>query len=200
MKSDPFEIGSPLASFSLKGRSAAAENLAEMLESQGIRVSSIRFGPLAQYSTGRLPVSHGSNRYVERPLARRSSQSIIFTERGIFRDLLVHALDSNSRISSNYPPKDWQGSFNLLVQKISRQLIVQDSLLFGILHRIVQSRYMLLTGDSTSRHNFISRHPKFTYTVGVYPGLHLALGSAPISARMVVKNLVRWAKSFEVVG
>lgn len=52
------EIGSPLALFSLKARTAAAENLAEMLEFQGIRVSSIQFGPLAQYS----PVNH---RYVK---------------------------------------------------------------------------------------------------------------------------------------
>lgn len=47
-------------------RTAAAENLAEMLESEGIRVSSIRFGPMAaQYHTGRSPKSNSINRYVE---------------------------------------------------------------------------------------------------------------------------------------
>ena len=82
-------------------------------------------------------------------------------------------------------------------QKISRQLTVQDNLLLSVLHRIVQSRYVLLNRDPTPKCNFISRHPKFTYTVGVYPVLRLALGSAPISARMVAKSFMRWAKSFE---
>lgn len=110
---------------------------------------------------------------------------------------MVHALDFNSLISSNDPPKDWQESFNVLARKIYRQLAVQDDLLLSVLHRIVQSRYVLLNGDSTPKYNFISRHPKFTYTVGVYPVLRLALGSAPISARLVVKSFMRWAKSFE---
>jgi hypothetical protein len=77
--------------------------------------------------------------------------------------------------------------------------MVQDSLLLTVLHRVVQSRYVLLNGDSDStlRHTFIRRHPKFTYTIGVYPVLRLALGSAPISARMAVKSLMRWANSSE---
>jgi hypothetical protein len=58
-------IGSPLALFSLKSRTAAAENLAEMLEFQGIRVSSIQFGQLAQYSTAHSPVNHNVNRCVK---------------------------------------------------------------------------------------------------------------------------------------
>ena len=122
---------------------------------------------------------------------------VIFTGRGAPRDLLVHALDFNSLISSNDLPKDWQESFSLLARKISRQLTVRDDLLLRVLHRIVRSRYVLLNDDSTLKYNFISRHPKFTYTVGVYPILRLALGSAPISARIVVKNFMRWAKSFE---
>jgi hypothetical protein len=166
-----------------------------MLEFQGIRVSSIQFGPLAHYSTRLSPVSHSINRYVEHSSACLSLQK--FTGRGPSRDLLVHALDFSSLISSNDLPKDWQESFNLLAQKISRQLTVQDSILLSVLHRIVQSRYVLLNGDPTPKYNFISRHPKFTYTVGVYPVLRLALGSAPISARIVVKSFMRWAKSFE---
>lgn len=75
--------------------------------------------------------------------------------------------------------------------------MVQDSLLLTVLHRVVQSRYVLLDGDSTLSHNLIRRHPKFTYTIGVYPVLRLALGSAPISARMAVKSLMRWANSSE---
>jgi hypothetical protein len=86
------------------------------------------------------------------------------------------------------------------MQKISRQLIVHDNVVLAVLHRVVQSRYVLLNSDSTPRHNFIPRHPKFTYTIGVYPVLRLALGSAPISARMVVKSLTRWAKSWERVA
>jgi hypothetical protein len=126
-------------------------------------------------------------------------KSVVFTGRGASRDLLVHAL-FNSLISSNDLPKDWQESFSLLAQKISRQLTVQDDLLLSLLHRIVQSRYVLLNGDLTTEYSFISRHPKFTYTVGVYPVLRLALGSAPISARIVVKSFMRWAKSFEVLA
>ena len=130
---------------------------------------------------------------VHPPLQKR----VVFTETDISRDLLVHELESNSHISSNDLPKDWQGSFNVLTQKISRQLMVQDSLLLTVLHRVVQSRYVRLNGDSTLRHNFICRHPKFSYTIGVYPVLRLALGSAPISARMTVKSLMRWANSSE---
>lgn len=105
--------------------------------------------------------------------------------------------DFDPLISSNDLQKGWQQSFDLLAQKISRQLTVQDNLLLSVLHRIVQSRYVLLNGDSTLKYNLMSRHPKFTYTVGVYPVLRLALGSAPISARMFVKSFMRWAKSFE---
>ncbi|KAH9997245.1 hypothetical protein BJV77DRAFT_984134 [Russula vinacea] len=141
-----FSERSPLAFLSLITRTAAAETLAEMLESEGIRVSSIHFGPLAQYSTRCSPESHSIKRHFSRPF-------------------------------------DWQGSFKVLTQKISRQLIVQDNLLLTVLHRIVQSR-----------------HPKFTYTVGVYPVLRLVLGSTPISARIAVKSLMRWAKSLERVA
>jgi hypothetical protein len=73
----------------------------------------------------------------------------IFTGTGASRNLLVHVLDFNSLISSNDLPKDWQESFKLLAQKISRQLVVQDNLLRSVLHRIVQSRYVLLNRDST---------------------------------------------------
>ncbi len=77
---------------------------------------------------------------------------------------------------------------------------MQDNLILKVLHRVVQSRCVFLNGDSSPKHNFISRHPKFTYTVGVYPVLRLALGSAPIGAKMIVKSLMRWAKSFEGVA
>jgi hypothetical protein len=137
-RSNASEIGSPLALFSLKSRIAAAENLAEMLEFQGIRVSSIQFGPLAQYPTGPSPVSHSTNRYVKHCSA--CSSLITPTGRGTFRSLLVHALGFNSLISSNDLPKDWQEPFSLLAQKLSRQLTVQDNLLLSVLHRIVQSR------------------------------------------------------------
>jgi hypothetical protein len=103
-------------------------------------------------------------------------------------------------ISSNDLPKDWQGSFNTLIQKISRQLMVHDNLLLTALHRVVQSRCVLLNSAPTPRRNFIPRHPKFTYTIGVYPVLRLILGSVPISTRMAVKSLMRWAKSSERVA
>jgi hypothetical protein len=61
----PFEIGPPPEFLSLMSRTAAAENLAEMLESEGIRVSSIHYGPLAPYSTGLSPESHSTDRNVE---------------------------------------------------------------------------------------------------------------------------------------
>jgi hypothetical protein len=60
----------------MKSRTAAAENLAEMLEFQGIRVSSIQFGPLAQYST----VSHSINRYVKHSSACLSLQSELYSQ------------------------------------------------------------------------------------------------------------------------
>jgi hypothetical protein len=44
------------------------------------------------------------------------------------------------------------------------------------------------------------RHPKFTYTVGVYPFLRLAFGSAPVSARIAVKRLVHWAEALKTVA
>lgn len=138
-----FAEDSPLASLSLTNRTAAAQNLAEMLESEGIRVSSIYFGPLAQHSTGLLPGTH-----------RRFSQ-----------------------------PFDWQGALNELRQKISRRLVVQDNLLFTVLCHIVQSR-----------------HPKFNYTIGVYPVLRLALSSAPISARIALKVLLRGANVLKRVA
>ena len=46
-------------------RTAAAENLAEMLESEGIRVSSIHYGPSVPHSTGFSPESHSTDRNVE---------------------------------------------------------------------------------------------------------------------------------------
>jgi len=139
---------SPLAFLSLKGRTAAAEHLAEILESQGIRVSSIHFGPLAQD----------------------------------FRDrsLENHNFDSIRRLSPSF---DWQGSLDILFQKISRQLTIQDNLLLTVLQRVVQSR-----------------HPKFTYTLGVYPILRLAFGSAPVTARIMLKRFMHWAKSLERVA
>lgn len=109
----------------------------------------------------------------------------------------MHALDLNPLISSNDLPKDWRESFDLLARKISRQLTVQDNLILSVLHRIVQSRYVLLNRNSIPKYKLVSRHPKFTYTVGVYPVLHLALVSAPISARIIVKSFMRWAKLFE---
>ncbi|KAI9510888.1 hypothetical protein F5148DRAFT_491859 [Russula earlei] len=131
-----FSQGSPLAFLSLKSRTAAAENLAEVLESQGIRVSSIRFGPLTHPSNGRPPERRNFNQRFSRPF-------------------------------------DWQGSFEVLMQKISRQLTVQDNFLLTVLHRVVRSR-----------------HPKFTYTIGLYPILRLALGLAPVSARIAVKSFI----------
>ncbi|KAI0302068.1 hypothetical protein BC826DRAFT_966114 [Russula brevipes] len=139
--------GSPLASLTLTSRKAAAESLAVVLESHGIRVSSIYFGPLAQDSTGLSP---------ERPSVR------------------------SSIISSNDLPKDWQESLNALKQKISKKLTVQENLLLTVLRHVVQSR-----------------HPKFTYIIGVHPVIRLALGLAPVSARIAVKSLMRWAVSSE---
>lgn len=61
----PFEIGPPPEFLSLMSRTAAAESLAEMLESEGIRVSSIHYGPLASCSTGLSPERHSTDRNVE---------------------------------------------------------------------------------------------------------------------------------------
>jgi len=118
-----------------------------MLESEGIRVSSIYFGPLAQYSTGLLPVSHRVNRYVYKLcLARLSSHTcIVSAATDDFHNLLVHVLGSSCPISSDHLPKDWQGAFNGLRQKIFRRLVVQDNLLFTVLRRVVQSRCVFLT-------------------------------------------------------
>ena len=118
-----------------------------MLESEGIRVSSIYFGPLAQYSTGLLPGSHRVNRYVYRlRLARLSPHTcVVSAATDDSRNLLVHVLGSSRPISSDHLPKDWQGAFNGLRQNISRRLVVQDNLLFPVLRRVVQSRCVLLT-------------------------------------------------------
>ncbi|KAI0006063.1 hypothetical protein BJV74DRAFT_801921 [Russula compacta] len=142
-----FAEGSPLSFLSLMSRTTASKTLAEILEPQGIRVSSIYFGPLSQYSGKSSPTSHSIN-------SRCFSRSF-----------------------------DWQGSFGVLTQKISQQLMVQDNLLLTVLRRVVQSR-----------------HPKFTYTIGVYPLLRLALGSVPVSARIAVKSLMRWTKSLGKVA
>lgn len=138
-----FANSTPLALLSLTSRTATAESLANMLEFEGIRVSSIYFGPLAEGSMTRSPDGHGDKRR------------------------FFHSFD-------------WQGSFNASAQRISRKLIVQDNLLLTVLRRVVESR-----------------HPKFVYTVGLYPILHLALRSAPIGSRMVATGLIRWAMSPE---
>jgi hypothetical protein len=62
---NPFETASPLASLSLTSRTAATQTLTEMLESQGIRVSSIYFGPLAQHAMRLPPESHSVKKYAE---------------------------------------------------------------------------------------------------------------------------------------
>ncbi|KAI9466243.1 hypothetical protein BJY52DRAFT_1220327 [Lactarius psammicola] len=54
--------GTPLALLSLASRTATAESLANMLEFEGIRVSSIYFGPLAEDSMTRSPDDRGNNR------------------------------------------------------------------------------------------------------------------------------------------
>lgn len=56
--------GTPLALLSLASRTATAENLANMLEFEGIRVSSIYFGPLAEDPMTRSPDGRGNDRYV----------------------------------------------------------------------------------------------------------------------------------------
>ena len=58
------DAGTPLALLSLTSRTATAESLANMLEFEGIRVSSIYFGPLAEGSMTRSPDGHGNNRCV----------------------------------------------------------------------------------------------------------------------------------------
>ncbi|KAI9446425.1 hypothetical protein H4582DRAFT_560210 [Lactarius indigo] len=134
-----FADSTPLALLSLAGRAATAESLANVLELEGIRVSSIYFGPLAEDSMTQSLDGRGND--------RRFPQSF-----------------------------DWQGSVNMLAQRISKKLIVQDSLLLTVLRRVVQSR-----------------HPKFVYTVGLYPVLHIALKSAPVGSRLAATSLMRWA-------
>jgi hypothetical protein len=88
-------------------------------------------------------------------LARLSSHTcVVSAATGDSRNLLVHALGSSSLIFSDYLPKDWQGAFNVLKQKISRQLIVQDDLLLTVLRRVVQSRCVFSTmiGHQPSSH------------------------------------------------
>jgi hypothetical protein len=197
-RSNATEIGSPPEFLSLMSRTAAAENLAEMLESEGIRVSSIRFGPMAaQYPTGRSPKSHSINRYVEAFLLIYPFKSDLCLQQQAFLANIWYMRWTPTLLSSNDLPKDWQGSFDVLMRKISGQLTVQDSRLLTILHGIVQSRYVHLDRNLDLRHDFICRHPKYTYTIGVYPVLRLALRSAPISARMAAKSLMRWVKSWE---
>lgn len=58
------DTGTPLALLSLASRTATAESLANMLEFEGIRVTSIYFGPLAEDLMTRLPDGHGYARYV----------------------------------------------------------------------------------------------------------------------------------------
>jgi hypothetical protein len=58
------DTGTPLALLSLTSRTATAESLANMLEFEGIRVSSIYFGPLAEGSMTRSPDGHGDKRCV----------------------------------------------------------------------------------------------------------------------------------------
>jgi len=145
-----FANSTPLALLSLASRTAAAENLANILEFEGIRVTSIYFGPLAEDSMTWSPDGHGHDR------------------------------QGNRRFPQSF---DWQGPFDTLVQRISRKLIVQDNLLLAVLRRVVQSR-----------------HPKFVYTVGLYPILHRALRSAPVGSRMAVTNLIRWAMLSERVS
>jgi hypothetical protein len=58
------ETGSPLSFMSLASRTAAAESLGELLEFQGIRVSSIYFGPLARCSSESSPEREHINGYV----------------------------------------------------------------------------------------------------------------------------------------
>lgn len=138
-----FADSTPLTLLSLASRTATAENLANMLEFEGIRVSSIYFGPLSESSMTMSPDGHSND--------RRFLQFF-----------------------------DWQGLSDSLAQRISRKLIVQDSLLLTVLRRVVQSR-----------------HPKFVYTVGLYPVLHLAMRSAPVGSRLAVTSLMRWARSPE---
>lgn len=173
-----------------------------MLESEGIRVSSIYFGPLAQYSTGLPPEGHKVNKYVYKLyLARLSSHTcVVSAGTGDSRNLLVHVLGSSCPISSDHLPKDWQGAFNGLRQNISRRLVVQDNLLFTVLHHVVQSRCVFLTIIQHLATISSPRHPKFTYTIGVYPALRLALNSTPVSARIALKGLLRGANVLKRVA
>ena len=125
---------------------------------------------------------------------------VVSTLTGDSRNLLVHALGSSCLISSDHLPKDWQGAFNELRQKISRRLVVQDNLLFTVLRRIVQSRWVFLTTIQHLATISSPRHPKFNYTIGVYPVLRLALSSAPISVRIALKGLLRGANVLKRVA
>lgn len=118
---------------------------------------------------------------------------VLSTSTGDSRNLLVHVLGSSCLISSDHLPKDWQGALNELRQKISRRLVVQDNLLFTVLRRIVQSRCVFFTVIQHLATIASPSHPKFNYTIGVYPVLRLALSSAPISARIALKVLLRGA-------
>ena len=62
--SNTLDVGTPLALLSLTSRTATAESLANMLEFEGIRVSSIYFGPLTEDSMTRSPDGHRNNRCV----------------------------------------------------------------------------------------------------------------------------------------
>ena len=78
------DAGTPLALLSLTGRTATAESLANMLEFEGIRVSSIYFGPLGEGSMVRLPDNHCNDRYVRtiiNPFVARKSVVIICNRR-----------------------------------------------------------------------------------------------------------------------
>jgi hypothetical protein len=129
-----------------------------------------------------------------------SHPCVVSTAIGGSRNLSVHAFGRNSLISSNYLPKDWQGTLNVLTMKISRQFIVQDNLLLTVLRHVVQSRCVFLIMMQHLAAILSPRHPKFTYIVGVYPVLRLAFGSAPVSARIAVKRLVHWAKALKTVA
>ncbi|KAH9005187.1 hypothetical protein EDB86DRAFT_2882124 [Lactarius hatsudake] len=118
-----FADSTPLALLSLASRTATAESLATILELEGIRVSSIYFGPLARDSMAQSPDGHGNDRHFPQSF-------------------------------------DWQGLFDTLAQKISRKLIVQDSLLLTVLRRVVQSRYGFLQSSSNNPHHFIRQAPE----------------------------------------
>ncbi|KAI0273662.1 hypothetical protein BC834DRAFT_221108 [Gloeopeniophorella convolvens] len=138
-----FSDGSPFSLSSLASRTAAADNLAETLEFQGIRVSSLYVGPLSESAIASSPEDHGVS----------SAKTP------------VHSFG-------------WRRAFHVLTSKITKQLAVEEDLLLAVLRRAVQSR-----------------HPKFVYTIGMYPALHLVLRSAPVGSRVALIKFVRWVKS-----